>query len=359
VLWVAREDSITIEARVFEAACASSSSRIRDYAWWHVAVFLAENQPITTLVREWLSKEAAGGGGDPILSFGRELAARALSYTPMENDGLIARLGKESDDPPLPAPFWGFLEGPLFRFLTAAEQNAVNSRRPEPQHRTAKEALVVPPRDKSYGTYRTMRTVSNLPYGLALDLAQQMGCKPGDKEEVAGAVVRYDEARVLRAIEYIETTLEKPCAPTARYLSWISATPPPIEMIPEQKEIMLLPMHKTFLTCLDGPPPSNAAPATGPIPLRSAGIVAPRKTKMVNPIYPASAQMARRQGFVVIEATISPAGCVTRGEVRHSIAPDLDVSAMRAVTGWKFTPTLVDGKPMPVVMTVTVQFMLR
>ena len=106
-----------------------------------------------------------------------------------------------------------------------------------------------------------MRTVANLPDGLALDLVRQMECKPGNETvvpgdfvtlAVAGAVVRYDETRTLRGIEYLKTTLDKRCEMVARYLSLISATLPPAEMIPEKKEIVLLPMHKAYLTCLDG-----------------------------------------------------------------------------------------------------------
>ncbi len=68
---------------------------------------------------------------------------------------------------------------------------------------------------------------------------------------------------------------------------------------------------------------------------------------------------AGRQGIVVLEATITATGCVSRAEVLRSVSTDLDVSALRSVTGWAFTPTLLDGAPVPVTMTVTVQFSLR
>ena len=37
----------------------------------------------------------------------------------------------------------------------------------------------------------------------------------------------------------------------------------------------------------------------------------------------------------------------------------LDEEAVRAVIQWKFTPTLSGGVPVPVLMTVTVQFTLQ
>jgi protein TonB len=37
----------------------------------------------------------------------------------------------------------------------------------------------------------------------------------------------------------------------------------------------------------------------------------------------------------------------------------LDQAALDAVRQWRFTPTLLNGVPVPVIMTVTVNFSLR
>jgi protein TonB len=84
----------------------------------------------------------------------------------------------------------------------------------------------------------------------------------------------------------------------------------------------------------------------------------PRKTKDVNPVYPAIAQSARVQGIVIIEATIGPNGKVTDARVLRSI-PLLDAAALEAVRQWEYTPTLLNGVPVPVIMTVTVNFTLQ
>jgi len=39
--------------------------------------------------------------------------------------------------------------------------------------------------------------------------------------------------------------------------------------------------------------------------------------------------------------------------------PLLDEAAVDAVRQWQFTPTLLNGEPVPVVMTVTVGFVLN
>ena len=82
------------------------------------------------------------------------------------------------------------------------------------------------------------------------------------------------------------------------------------------------------------------------------------KTKDVRPVYPSIAQSARVQGVVIIEATIGPNGTVTDAKVLRSI-PLLDAAALDAVRQWVFTPTTLNGQPVPVIMTVTVNFTLQ
>jgi protein TonB len=84
----------------------------------------------------------------------------------------------------------------------------------------------------------------------------------------------------------------------------------------------------------------------------------PTKTKNVTPAYPAAAKSAGVAGVVIIEATIGADGKVVDAKVLRSV-PMLDQAALDAVKQWEFTPTLLNGKPVPVVMTVTVNFKLK
>jgi TonB family protein len=94
-------------------------------------------------------------------------------------------------------------------------------------------------------------------------------------------------------------------------------------------------------------------------PIRVGGsIKPPTKTRDVPPTYPAIAQSSRVQGIVIIEATIGPNGKVTDAKVLRSI-PLLDQAALEAVRQWEFTPTVLNGVPVPVLMTVTVAFTLQ
>jgi protein TonB len=104
------------------------------------------------------------------------------------------------------------------------------------------------------------------------------------------------------------------------------------------------------------PPPKTEAPL---VPVRPGGNVRPpTKIKDVKPIYPVIAQISKVQGIVIVEATIGPNGKVQDAKVLRS-HPLLEAAALDAVRQWEFTPTLLNGSPVSVVMTVTVDFRLR
>lgn len=105
-------------------------------------------------------------------------------------------------------------------------------------------------------------------------------------------------------------------------------------------------------------PPPPPPPPVRQEPVRPGGkIRPPAKVVHVAPQYPANARAARVEGIVIIEATIDRFGNVESAAVLRSI-PLLDQAALDAVRQWKFTPTLLNGVAVPVVMTVTVNFRL-
>jgi TonB family protein len=127
-----------------------------------------------------------------------------------------------------------------------------------------------------------------------------------------------------------------PPAPPARP----TATPPPLAPVPSRPR-----------ASAEAPPPLRA--------VRIGGTIRePTRLKSVPPAYPDVAKQARVQGVVILEATISPQGKVAtvrllRGE------PMLAAAAVEAVKQWEYTPTLLNGVPVPVIMTVTVNFRLQ
>jgi protein TonB len=110
------------------------------------------------------------------------------------------------------------------------------------------------------------------------------------------------------------------------------------------------------------PPPAPPTPAAAPTPQKavhaSSLLRAPVKTRDAVPIYPSIAQAARVQGTVILQATIAVDGKVQELRVLRSI-PLLDQAALDAVRQWEYSPTTLNGMPVPVIMTVTVTFTLN
>jgi TonB family protein len=109
-------------------------------------------------------------------------------------------------------------------------------------------------------------------------------------------------------------------------------------------------------------PVTQATPGVPkPVPVRVGGnIKAPTKLVNVNPVYPASMRAAGRSGIVPLDALIGTDGTVIFARVASaSVHPDFADAAVEAVRQWKFSPTLLNGKPVEVWMGVTINFSLE
>jgi protein TonB len=107
-----------------------------------------------------------------------------------------------------------------------------------------------------------------------------------------------------------------------------------------------------------GAPPSGTG-GTGMAPVRvGPSMQAPRKIKDVKPVFPQGALPSRSQGAVVIEAVIGTDGKVQSAKVIHSVAA-LDQAALDAVRQWEYTPSMVNGVAVAVIMTVVVNFAMQ
>lgn len=98
-----------------------------------------------------------------------------------------------------------------------------------------------------------------------------------------------------------------------------------------------------------------------PTPVRVGGnIRAPRKVADVKPAYPKRMVEAGLEGKVWVEAVVGIDGRVARARATTGqVHPDFAQAAVDAVRQWRFEPTLLNGAPIEVVMTVTVDFSLE
>lgn len=122
------------------------------------------------------------------------------------------------------------------------------------------------------------------------------------------------------------------------------------------------------------PPPVPASargalvqPASPPTPWPAAadairigpGMKPPQVTKRgPPPRYTPEAMKAKIQGTVILEVVVGADGKVRDVRVVRSL-PMLDGEAIAAAKQWEFTPMIVDGKPVPVLMLLEQDFNLR
>jgi periplasmic protein TonB len=106
-------------------------------------------------------------------------------------------------------------------------------------------------------------------------------------------------------------------------------------------------------------PPDLPPPLPPQAPVRVGGLIRPpQRIRDVAAQYPEIARSARVSGVVILEAVIAEDGAVRDVKILRSI-PLLDKAAVDAVRQWRFTPTLLNDQPIPIVMTVTVAFTLN
>jgi TonB family protein len=75
--------------------------------------------------------------------------------------------------------------------------------------------------------------------------------------------------------------------------------------------------------------------------------------KKVEPIYPSTMQVARRDGSVVLDAVIHRDGTIGDIKVLKSTSPEFEQAAITAVKQWRYTPLPYEG-----IVTVTLNFTL-
>jgi TonB family protein len=101
---------------------------------------------------------------------------------------------------------------------------------------------------------------------------------------------------------------------------------------------------------------SGAQQANGPARI-SGGVMAGQIISKVNPIYPPEARASGTSGTVVLHAIIGKDGTVQQLNV-ISGPPMLAGSAIDAVRQWVYQPYLLNGEPVEVDTTVTVNYSL-
>jgi TonB family protein len=88
------------------------------------------------------------------------------------------------------------------------------------------------------------------------------------------------------------------------------------------------------------------------------GVSAPSVLSKVEPEYSEEARKAKWQGTVVLQLVVDDQGRPQNLKVLRSLGLGLDQKAIEAVEKWRFKPGMKDGKPVPVMATIEVNFRL-
>jgi TonB family protein len=85
---------------------------------------------------------------------------------------------------------------------------------------------------------------------------------------------------------------------------------------------------------------------------------APKPTFKPDPPYTKEARKDKIQGKVDLSLVVDAEGNVAEARVVKALDPGLDQNALRTIRTWKFEPATRNGKPVPVRVTVEVEFKL-
>jgi protein TonB len=88
------------------------------------------------------------------------------------------------------------------------------------------------------------------------------------------------------------------------------------------------------------------------------GISQPLLLSKVEPEYSEEARKAKWQGTVELQIVVDEHGIPKEMRVTRALGLGLDQKALEAVAKWRFKPGMKDGKPVPVIATVQVNFRL-
>jgi TonB family protein len=346
LLRMAREARVDVDSLVLLEAARSAVPAVRAATCWHLAIVASGGKrPDPELQAAALAPlaspiEESAPENDPLrATVACEVLGRVVGREKQDLSGPLSRGGGWD-------PFaYEALRRGLDTHLTKAERKPLGLD-PEPAvfSKDSWRARAQAERQSA------IRTVSGHPPGFVRDVISLTGCELKTGEGWYAADVRRDpQGRPVSVQSSPSQSLAGPCAEAGQLLLATDVGEPGVA-----SEVLLAMLEPDPIACLTEPDPPRRPEGTV-----GTRILAPKKVRNVAPIYPEVARQSRRQGVVVLEAVISPTGCIRRLElVQWTDTGPLNAAAIRAVSQWRYTPTLLNGRPVPVIMTITVNFRL-
>lgn len=354
ILSIARRPEASLSPSMILAALTSTEPAVQAATWWHLALVRAhggELDPrIMAAVATALDAERPADLGN---AFALELLGRTLGREPVEQSGWIDEVKAKGR-----APYSADLEMEGVALLAELQRSEIaclsaqtraSAKAFGKKRESARQAPLV--------EERVLGTVDGFPRGYVASLLEASGCESSQAKGVAAAQITYRSDGRPQAMDLAGPGRSGPlgappaCERAGRVLLATALHDHPWQRPAKKTRLVLL--QPETLGCLAEP---FAQRRDGP---RRAGqrIKEPKKTRHVAPLYPEKARREGIQGTVVLEAITSSSGCIRSLDVLEGV-PALNWEAMKAVSQWRYSPTLLYGIPVPTLMTLTVNFRL-
>lgn len=346
----ARDTRTAVDTGLLVAGVRSASPAMRVATYWHLALDRRAGPPTASLLEALEAAPEASGAADAV---SHEAARRALGLRPR---GTLLPPGTPSPELSAATPAAQDVLVRLLDLATDKERSALLKDVPD---RKAFERLAREERERALlpltADQSPLRTVSEFPRGFVEDTLAATGCVLEENEIIRGGEVTYGADGRPRTVPGFAGATG--CGDVARVLVTSALAPLGVPSSAGERVLLMVPARRSFLTSMGRGVPDVAASERPAVPgVRT--IKEPKKLVNVYPVYPTAAKDARIQGVVILEAWIGPSGDIYSIRLVQGVDRDLDLAAIGAVAGWKYTPTEMDGVAVPVLMTVTVNFKL-
>ncbi len=361
ILSDARHDPALASSPVVRTALGSEAPALRSETAWYLAREYCDQPPPDGSQLLAILKNAEtsthDASADPEVAFGQELLRRVLGQPAVENKDWIACLRTNEHchlDSDLDL-------SPLRRYLTEGERSAIDERNvknaPPELQSSLLEHMKEPSKphastEPAFLTQPKMWMAQDLPHGLGIDLRKVASC------DVAGlAKVGYrPDGRPATITMLVGDPIKVACFDAFKSLYLLSLAPANEPTTIDDPLTIETSLQSGFFSCDEESRPITSRGETVRI---RGGIKPPTISGRVEPDYPIGARQAHLEGITIIEAVISRVGCVKDLHIIKSSALALDAAAMNAISQWTYRPAELNGNPVAVYLTVTVNFRLH
>ncbi|MEO8584791.1 MAG: energy transducer TonB [Acidobacteriota bacterium] len=357
----AYRDGVLPSPEVLRTAMASPNDGIAAAAAWLAALSNAARASAERAT--WASLPLRADSADPDLLFALDVLRRVAGGAPPAAAPWLQALREGAsvglDDVPATHPVFVFLTGDEKAAL-AARKAPVSGARALARPRTVVKLGRGSPRPVAERA-PLVRTVTDLPHGVAAGLAAVSGCMLSIPA-IALAEVTVRANGTPEVVKPLFMPADAGCRKTALALFALSLPPgdyfPPAGA-PDRLAVVFDP---DALDAIDedavGTPDVRTIVTGGPV-------AEPKEIRRVKPEYPESLRRARQGGVVVLTARIDTQGRVKDVRVVEPAGSlsvllrdgtTIDLEALRSVARWRYEPARLAGVPVPVHLSVSVSF---